>query len=89
MDRRIRPERRSAKPIPQQRRNIFFFFLADGAGITHMEITRQYNRVVHNEGLIIADKIMKEGNARPHNDRRGGFSFHGFGRRGDGIGEWL
>jgi len=39
-----------------------FFFLADGAGISHMEITRQYNRVVHNEGLIIADKIMKEGN---------------------------
>jgi len=38
-----------------------FFFLADGAGITHMEITRQYNRVVHNEGLIIADRIMKEG----------------------------
>jgi alkaline phosphatase len=39
-----------------------FLFLADGAGITHMEITRQYNRVVHNDGLIIADKIMKEGN---------------------------
>ena len=38
-----------------------FFFLADGAGTTHMEITRQYNRVVHNEGLIIADRIMKEG----------------------------
>lgn len=38
-----------------------FFFLADGGGITHMEITRQYNRVVHNEGLIIADRIMKEG----------------------------
>ncbi len=27
-----------------------FLFLADGAGTTHMEITRQYNRVVHNEG---------------------------------------
>jgi alkaline phosphatase len=38
-----------------------FLFLADGAGITHMEITRQYNRVVHNEGLVIADRIMKEG----------------------------
>jgi alkaline phosphatase len=38
-----------------------FFFLADGGGITHMEITRQYNRVVHDEGLIIADRIMKEG----------------------------
>src|SRR5262245_66004425 len=39
-----------------------FFFLADGAGTAHMEITRQYNRDVHNEGLIITDKIMKEGN---------------------------
>src|SRR5947208_13950147 len=38
-----------------------FLFLADGAGIPHMEITRQYNRVVHNEGLVITDKIMKEG----------------------------
>jgi alkaline phosphatase len=38
-----------------------FLFLSDGAGITHMEITRQYNRVVHNEGLVISDKIMKEG----------------------------
>ena len=39
-----------------------FLFLADGAGTTHMEITRQYNRIVHNEGIVIADKIMKEGN---------------------------
>jgi alkaline phosphatase len=38
-----------------------FLFLADGAGITHMEITRQYNRIVHNTGLVISDKIMAEG----------------------------
>lgn len=38
-----------------------FIFLADGAGIAHMEITRQYNRVVHNAGLVIPDKIMAEG----------------------------
>src|SRR5437870_11293404 len=38
-----------------------FIFLADGAGIPHMEITRQYNRVIYNEGLVITDKIMKEG----------------------------
>jgi alkaline phosphatase len=38
-----------------------FLFLADGAGIAHMEITRQYNRFVHNEGLVVADRIMKEG----------------------------
>src|SRR4029453_12768998 len=39
-----------------------FFFLADGAGTAHMEITRQYNRAVHNEGLVIPDRIMKEAN---------------------------
>ena len=38
-----------------------FLFLADGAGITHMEITRQYNRIVYNTGLVISDKIMAEG----------------------------
>ena len=38
-----------------------FIFLADGAGITHLEITRQYNRHLHNEGLIISDRIMGEG----------------------------
>jgi len=38
-----------------------FLFLADGAGIPHMEITRLYNRHIHQEGLIVSDKIMKEG----------------------------
>ena len=38
-----------------------FIFLADGAGITHMEMARMYSRVVHNEGLNIPDKIMKQG----------------------------
>jgi alkaline phosphatase len=38
-----------------------FIFLADGAGITQMEITRMYNRVVNNEGLYIPDKIIKHG----------------------------
>ncbi|HSE86426.1 MAG TPA: alkaline phosphatase [Candidatus Binatia bacterium] len=38
-----------------------FLFLADGGGIAHMEITRQYNRVVHNEGLVIVDRIIREG----------------------------
>ena len=38
-----------------------FILFADGAGITHMEITRMYNRVVHKEGLNIPDKIIKEG----------------------------
>jgi alkaline phosphatase len=38
-----------------------FIFLADGGGIAHMEITRQYNRQIHNEGMVITDKIMKQG----------------------------
>src|ERR1051325_780224 len=38
-----------------------FLFMAGGAGIPQMEITRMYNRVVLNEGLTIVDKIMKEG----------------------------
>jgi len=38
-----------------------FIFLADGAGIAGMEITRMYSRVVHNEGLNIPDKIIKQG----------------------------
>jgi alkaline phosphatase len=38
-----------------------FIFLADGGGTTQMEITRQYNRHIHNEGMVITDKIIKEG----------------------------
>ena len=38
-----------------------FIFLADGAGITHMEITRMFNRHLYKEGLTISDKVMKEG----------------------------
>ncbi len=39
-----------------------FFFLSDGGGMAHLEIARQYNRQVHNEGFVIVDKIIKEGN---------------------------
>src|SRR5262245_232683 len=38
-----------------------FIFLADGGGTTQMEITRQYNRYIHNEGVAITDKIMNQG----------------------------
>ena len=38
-----------------------FFFLADGAGLAHLEIARQYSRQIHNQGFAIVDKIMKEG----------------------------
>jgi alkaline phosphatase len=37
-----------------------FFFLVDGSGIPHLEITRQYNQMLH-EGMNITDKIIKEG----------------------------
>lgn len=39
-----------------------FFFLADGGGATHLEIARQYRQFIHNEDMVIVEKIMKEGN---------------------------
>ena len=38
-----------------------FLFLADGAGTAHLEITRQYSQELLGEGMVITDKIMKEG----------------------------
>ena len=38
-----------------------FLFLSDGAGAAHLEIARQYRQHIHNEGMVIVDKIMKEG----------------------------
>jgi alkaline phosphatase len=38
-----------------------FLFLSDGGGIAHLEIARQYNRQIHNQGFVIIDKIVKEG----------------------------
>ena len=38
-----------------------FLFLVDGGGATHLEIARQYRQYIDNEGMIIVDKIMKEG----------------------------
>ncbi|MFQ5684035.1 MAG: alkaline phosphatase [Candidatus Binatia bacterium] len=38
-----------------------FIFLADGAGIAHLELARLYNRYIYHQGLTISDKIMKEG----------------------------
>jgi alkaline phosphatase len=54
-----RAAQRPAGSVPSPK--YVFFFLVDGAGTPHMEITRQYNRHVHNEGFVISDKIMKEG----------------------------
>jgi alkaline phosphatase len=38
-----------------------FLFLVDGGGATHLEIARQYRQYIDNEGMVIVDKIMKEG----------------------------
>jgi alkaline phosphatase len=38
-----------------------FLFLSDGGGMAHLEIARQYRKHIHNEGMVIVDKIMKEG----------------------------
>jgi alkaline phosphatase len=47
----------SANRVPKY----VFLFLSDGAGMTHLEIARQYSRQIHNEGFVIVDKIVKEG----------------------------
>lgn len=49
--------RQESLPVPKY----IFIFLADGAGIPHLEIARQYGERIHGEGLVITDKIMKEG----------------------------
>jgi len=38
-----------------------FLFLADGAGMAQLEIARQYRKSIHDEGMVIVDKIMQEG----------------------------
>src|SRR5919109_3459302 len=48
-------------PLPVMPKYIFIF-LADGGGIPHMEITRLYNRQIYNQGMVIPDKLMKDGN---------------------------
>jgi alkaline phosphatase len=50
-----------SQPAPNGAPKYIFLFLADGAGLTHLEIARQYRQHIHNEGMVIVDKIMKEG----------------------------
>jgi alkaline phosphatase len=38
-----------------------FIFLADGAGIPQLEMARQYSLHIEKKGLVILDKILKEG----------------------------
>lgn len=56
--RRLYHEANAAAP---QSPKYVFLFLADGAGAAHIEVTRQYNREVLGEGLVVTDKILKEG----------------------------
>lgn len=41
--------------------NYVLIFLADGGSLGQLEIARLYNRQVHQQGLVITDKVMKEG----------------------------
>lgn len=52
----------SAAKTPHVPRYIFIF-LADGAGITHLEVSRMYSQRFPEEkgGRVISDKIMREG----------------------------
>ncbi|HSK29107.1 MAG TPA: alkaline phosphatase [Candidatus Limnocylindria bacterium] len=50
-------QNQAGPPIPKY----VFFFLADGAGMAHLEIARQYRRQIHHQDFVIVDKIMKEG----------------------------
>lgn len=55
------PQERRGQPGEPAQPKYIFLFLADGGGIPHLEITRQYSRHIHNEGLVITDTIMREG----------------------------
>jgi alkaline phosphatase len=52
---------READALQSRKPKFIFIFLADGAGITHLEITRMFSQLVYNEGLNITDKIFTEG----------------------------
>jgi len=52
-------ENSNAQSVPNGAPKYIFLFLSDGGGMAHLEIARQYNRHVHNEGFVIVDKIIK------------------------------
>jgi alkaline phosphatase len=55
------PSLSQVKPVANGAPKYVFLFLADGAGMAHLETARQYSRQIHNEGFVIVDKIVKEG----------------------------
>jgi len=52
---------KTAEPFKSSMPKFIFIFLADGAGITHLEITRMYNQHIHSKGFNITDRIFNEG----------------------------
>jgi len=51
----------TAESFNSSRPKFIFIFLADGAGINHLEITRMYNQHIHSKGFNITDRIFNEG----------------------------
>ncbi len=51
----------TAELFESSRPKFIFIFLADGAGINHLEVTRIYNEHVHNKGFNITDRVFNEG----------------------------
>ena len=49
------------EPAQSSRPKFVFIFVADGAGINHLEITRMYNKHIHSKGFNITDRIFNEG----------------------------
>ena len=55
------PSLSQVRPIANGPPKYVFLFFTDGAGAAQLEIARHYSRHMHNEGMVIVDKIMKEG----------------------------
>jgi len=51
----------TAEPFKSSRPKFVFIFLADGAGINHLEVTRMYNQHIYSKGFNITDRIFNEG----------------------------
>ena len=48
-------------PFQSDKPKFIFIFIADGAGINHLEIARKYSKHIHGEGFNIIDRIFNEG----------------------------
>ena len=52
---------KAMEPFSPRSPKYIFIFLADGAGVSHLETARMYNRRIHREGFYIVDRVFKEG----------------------------